>query len=227
MQAIKSLLSPLTGNSNPIQDTLVSYSYSPPFARAETRVARRLQKLVVIGGTVETARRASVSAWNGFIDCELPPWDPDRTPDSVIYIYRRRQPSSSPHISVKKTTRMIGASELPISVCSTTTTAPPTRQLPHSFLVFHLCAFEFALVIRTRCCGSVENCLTDALHLCQVDALALQGAYPVNTYLYIPLHRPSPIRPLAGEESFKLRRIPQYSNLRGAGAASSTSRRAP
>ncbi|RPD57296.1 P-loop containing nucleoside triphosphate hydrolase protein [Lentinus tigrinus ALCF2SS1-6] len=47
MQAIKSLLSPLSGNSNPIQDTL---------------------KLVVIGGTVETARRASVSAWNGFID---------------------------------------------------------------------------------------------------------------------------------------------------------------
>ena len=78
-----------------------------------------------------------MSAWNGFIDCELPPWDPDRTPDSVIYIYRRRQPSSSPHISVKKTTRMIGASELPISVCSTTTTAPPTRQLPHSFLAFH------------------------------------------------------------------------------------------
>ncbi|KAI0326269.1 P-loop containing nucleoside triphosphate hydrolase protein [Cubamyces sp. BRFM 1775] len=47
MQAIKNLLSPLSGNSNPIQDTL---------------------KLVVIGGTVETARRASVSAWNGFID---------------------------------------------------------------------------------------------------------------------------------------------------------------
>ncbi|KAI8985640.1 hypothetical protein BD414DRAFT_417061 [Trametes punicea] len=47
MQALKNLLSPLTSNSNPIQDTL---------------------KLVVIGGTVETARRASVSAWNGFID---------------------------------------------------------------------------------------------------------------------------------------------------------------
>ncbi|CCM01274.1 uncharacterized protein FIBRA_03323 [Fibroporia radiculosa] len=48
MNTIKSLLSPLTGsNANPIQDTL---------------------KLVVIGGTVETARRASVSAWNGFID---------------------------------------------------------------------------------------------------------------------------------------------------------------
>lgn len=28
-----------------------------------------LQKLVVIGGTVETARRASMSAWNGFVDC--------------------------------------------------------------------------------------------------------------------------------------------------------------
>jgi len=28
------------------------------------------QKLVVIGGTVETARRASMSAWNGFVDCE-------------------------------------------------------------------------------------------------------------------------------------------------------------
>ncbi|KAH9913084.1 uncharacterized protein BXZ73DRAFT_107061 [Epithele typhae] len=47
MQALKGLLSPFAGNSNPIQDTL---------------------KLVVIGGTVETARRASVSAWNGFID---------------------------------------------------------------------------------------------------------------------------------------------------------------
>ncbi|KAI0924341.1 hypothetical protein AcW1_006482 [Taiwanofungus camphoratus] len=43
MEALKSLLS----NTSPIQDTL---------------------KLVVIGGTVETARRASVSAWNGFID---------------------------------------------------------------------------------------------------------------------------------------------------------------
>ncbi|KAH9945744.1 P-loop containing nucleoside triphosphate hydrolase protein [Amylocystis lapponica] len=47
MDTLKSLLSPLTTNTNPIQDTL---------------------KLVVIGGTVETARRVSVSAWNGFID---------------------------------------------------------------------------------------------------------------------------------------------------------------
>jgi hypothetical protein len=32
------------------------------------------QKLVVIGGTVETARRASLSAWNGFIDCSSLPF---------------------------------------------------------------------------------------------------------------------------------------------------------
>lgn len=47
MDALKSILSPLGMNTNAIQDTL---------------------KLVVIGGTVETARRASVSAWNGFVD---------------------------------------------------------------------------------------------------------------------------------------------------------------
>ncbi|KAI3616458.1 mitochondrial chaperone bcs1 [Moniliophthora roreri] len=47
MEAFKSMLSPLVTNTGPIQDTL---------------------KLVVIGGTVETARRVSVSAWNGFID---------------------------------------------------------------------------------------------------------------------------------------------------------------
>ncbi|KIJ65434.1 hypothetical protein HYDPIDRAFT_110506 [Hydnomerulius pinastri MD-312] len=41
------MLSPLGMNTNALQDTL---------------------KLVVIGGTVETARRASVSAWNGFVD---------------------------------------------------------------------------------------------------------------------------------------------------------------
>ncbi|KZT68665.1 P-loop containing nucleoside triphosphate hydrolase protein [Daedalea quercina L-15889] len=47
MDTFKSLLSPFTGASNPLQDTL---------------------KLVVVGGTIETARRVSVSAWNGFID---------------------------------------------------------------------------------------------------------------------------------------------------------------
>lgn len=48
MDAIKSILSPFGMNTGAIQDTL---------------------KLVVIGGTVETARRASMSAWNGFVDC--------------------------------------------------------------------------------------------------------------------------------------------------------------
>ncbi|OBZ73947.1 putative mitochondrial chaperone BCS1-B [Grifola frondosa] len=47
MDALRNLLSPLTTSTGAIQDTL---------------------KLVVIGGTVETARRASVSAWNGFVD---------------------------------------------------------------------------------------------------------------------------------------------------------------
>ncbi|KAF5379431.1 hypothetical protein D9615_006519 [Tricholomella constricta] len=47
MDALKNILSPLGMNTGAIQDTL---------------------KLVVIGGTVETARRASVSAWNGFVD---------------------------------------------------------------------------------------------------------------------------------------------------------------
>ncbi|TEB21985.1 hypothetical protein FA13DRAFT_1766524 [Coprinellus micaceus] len=47
MDTLKSFLSPLGMNTNAIQDTL---------------------KLVVLGGTVETARRVSVSAWNGFVD---------------------------------------------------------------------------------------------------------------------------------------------------------------
>ncbi|PPR01558.1 hypothetical protein CVT24_005884 [Panaeolus cyanescens] len=47
MDTIKNILSPLGMSTGAIQDTL---------------------KLVVIGGTVETARRASVSAWNGFVD---------------------------------------------------------------------------------------------------------------------------------------------------------------
>ncbi|KAG6334898.1 hypothetical protein ID866_4192 [Astraeus odoratus] len=47
METLKNMLSPLGMNTNALQDTL---------------------KLVVIGGTVETARRISVSAWNGFVD---------------------------------------------------------------------------------------------------------------------------------------------------------------
>ncbi|KAJ7708696.1 P-loop containing nucleoside triphosphate hydrolase protein [Mycena rosella] len=47
MNVLSSMLSPLGMSTGALQDTL---------------------KLVVIGGTVETARRASVSAWNGFVD---------------------------------------------------------------------------------------------------------------------------------------------------------------
>ncbi|KAI6116762.1 P-loop containing nucleoside triphosphate hydrolase protein [Pisolithus croceorrhizus] len=47
METLKNMLSPLGMHTNALQDTL---------------------KLVVIGGTVETARRMSVSAWNGFVD---------------------------------------------------------------------------------------------------------------------------------------------------------------
>lgn len=38
----------------------------PPWVKVFSCIS---QKLVVIGGTVETARRASISAWNGFVDC--------------------------------------------------------------------------------------------------------------------------------------------------------------
>ncbi|EIN06198.1 P-loop containing nucleoside triphosphate hydrolase protein [Punctularia strigosozonata HHB-11173 SS5] len=47
MDLFKSVLSPLLGSGGALPDTL---------------------KLVVIGGTVETARRVSASAWNGFVD---------------------------------------------------------------------------------------------------------------------------------------------------------------
>ena len=75
MQAVSSLLSPFGVNSNAITDTLVSQSLpSPPAAGGAPLYASTsnvcLQKLVVIGGTVETARRASMTAWNGFVDCK-------------------------------------------------------------------------------------------------------------------------------------------------------------
>ncbi|KAI0285184.1 BCS1 N terminal-domain-containing protein [Russula brevipes] len=47
MEAVKGLFSPLRLDASSLRDTL---------------------KLVVVGGTVETARRASISAWNGFVD---------------------------------------------------------------------------------------------------------------------------------------------------------------
>ncbi|KAG6816532.1 hypothetical protein H0H87_005394 [Tephrocybe sp. NHM501043] len=65
MDAIKSILSPFGMNTGAIQDTLVS---TPTATSSHILTSPPPQKLVVIGGTVETARRASVSAWNGFVD---------------------------------------------------------------------------------------------------------------------------------------------------------------
>ncbi|PVF93918.1 P-loop containing nucleoside triphosphate hydrolase protein [Serendipita vermifera] len=53
MEAISKLLSPLSMGTSAVQDTV---------------------KLVVIGGTVETARRISSSAWSGFVDYWLMHW---------------------------------------------------------------------------------------------------------------------------------------------------------
>lgn len=71
METVKSFLSPFGNVSASMQDTLVSHpTPSPLYAtHAKSGAYFPKQKLVVIGGTVETARRASVSAWNGFVDC--------------------------------------------------------------------------------------------------------------------------------------------------------------
>jgi chaperone BCS1 len=69
MDALKSMLSPLgVGSANAIQDTLVRLRASFR-KRKYTDIRFSLQKLVVIGGTVETARRASAGAWHTFLDC--------------------------------------------------------------------------------------------------------------------------------------------------------------
>lgn len=67
MEAVKGILAPLGLNSKSIQDTLVCTSIFGSSATIDD--LRYAQKLVVIGGTVETALRASMSAWNGFVDC--------------------------------------------------------------------------------------------------------------------------------------------------------------
>ena len=68
MEAVKGFLTPLGLNTNSIQDTLVCLFRSFPVLKVKV-LSYVSQKLVVIGGTVETARRASISAWNGFVDC--------------------------------------------------------------------------------------------------------------------------------------------------------------
>jgi hypothetical protein len=48
---------------------VTGYSCESTSVKSTIATETTLQKLVVIGGTVETARRASVSAWHGFVDC--------------------------------------------------------------------------------------------------------------------------------------------------------------
>jgi chaperone BCS1 len=65
MEAAKGILAPLRFDTESIQDTLVCIFGSS--ATADN--LRYAQKLIVVGGTVGTALRASISAWNGFVDC--------------------------------------------------------------------------------------------------------------------------------------------------------------
>lgn len=65
MEAIKGFLAPLASNTKSIQDTLVCiFGF---FAMGDD--LSQAQKLLVVGGAVEMARRASISAWDGFLDC--------------------------------------------------------------------------------------------------------------------------------------------------------------
>jgi hypothetical protein len=81
MQTLGKLLSPLSLAPAAVQDTVVRSQakfFSLFFFEAVATDLMafgaggyvRLQKLVVIGGTVETARRVSSSAWSSFVDCE-------------------------------------------------------------------------------------------------------------------------------------------------------------
>ena len=67
MEVVKGLLRSLGLNTSSIQDTFVCI-FGIYFALCSS-LNRTSQKLVVIGGIVETARRALMSAWSGFVDC--------------------------------------------------------------------------------------------------------------------------------------------------------------
>ncbi|KAI0297469.1 P-loop containing nucleoside triphosphate hydrolase protein [Multifurca ochricompacta] len=89
MEAVKGFLAPLGLNTSSIQDTL---------------------KLVVIGGTVETARRASISAWNGFVDCA-------HVHSSLLFFDRlmhwlSKQPAWGRSREFEITTRSVGRNQL-------------------------------------------------------------------------------------------------------------------
>ena len=70
MEPVKGILAPLGLNTKSFQDILVCIS-GPS---ATTDNLGYGQKLVVVGGTVETLARASISTWNGFVDCSYFPF---------------------------------------------------------------------------------------------------------------------------------------------------------
>ncbi|KAI0271129.1 P-loop containing nucleoside triphosphate hydrolase protein [Russula aff. rugulosa BPL654] len=100
MQSVKGFLAPLGVNTNSIQDTL---------------------KLVVIGGTVETARRASMSAWNGFVDSfyltahfsqEDYPYDWQAVYRLLLMHWLSKQPAWGRSREFEITTRSVGRNQM-------------------------------------------------------------------------------------------------------------------
>jgi len=93
MDALKSMLSPLAMGTGALQDTL---------------------KLVVIGGTVETARRASMSAWNGFVDSFFltAHFSEDDYPYDWLMHWLAKQPSWGRSREFEITTRSVNRSGL-------------------------------------------------------------------------------------------------------------------
>ncbi|KAH9986687.1 P-loop containing nucleoside triphosphate hydrolase protein [Russula compacta] len=95
MEAVKGFLAPLASNLNTssIQDTL---------------------KLVVIGGTVETARRASLSAWNGFVDSFYltAHFSQEDYPYDWLMHWLSKQPAWGRSREFEITTRSVGRNQL-------------------------------------------------------------------------------------------------------------------
>ncbi|KAF4569481.1 hypothetical protein EYR40_008454 [Pleurotus pulmonarius] len=93
MDALKNILSPLGMNTGAIHDTL---------------------KLVVIGGTVETARRVSVSAWNGFVDSFFltAHFSEEDYPYDWLMNWLSKQPAWGRSREFEITTRSVGRSGL-------------------------------------------------------------------------------------------------------------------
>lgn len=89
MEAISKLLSPLSMGTSAVQDTV---------------------KLVVIGGTVETARRISSSAWSGFVDSFFltAHFSQDDVPYDWLMHWLSKQPAFGKSREFEITTRSVG-----------------------------------------------------------------------------------------------------------------------